>query len=65
MVPVPKFLETLPVTPTTFWRWRKKGLINPLNINGKNYLTQQAIEEFYRNAADGKFSKIIKPGRPS
>jgi hypothetical protein len=54
------WLASIDVAPTTGWRWRKRGLINPINIFGRLYLSRQSIADFERRAAAGEFSKTHK-----
>jgi hypothetical protein len=55
-----KWLEQVGVTPCTGWRWRKRGWLKTVNIAGRQYLTQSAIDEFNRRAAAGEFSQECK-----
>jgi hypothetical protein len=50
--------EEVGVTPCTVWRWRKKGWLKTVNICGRLYLTQEAINEFNERAQLGEFSQI-------
>ncbi len=52
--------EQLGVTACTIWRWRKKGWLKTVNICGRLYLTQEAINEFCERAQLGEFSQIHK-----
>jgi len=54
------WLEQVGVTPCTAWRWRKKGWLKTVNIAGRQYLTQEAIDEFHRRAGVGDFSQVNK-----
>ena len=47
-------------TPTTVWRWRKAGWIQPVNICGRLYLTDDAINAFVSRAQAGEFSQVHK-----
>ena len=60
VVSLSKWLEQMGVTPCTAWRWRKKGWLNTINIAGRQYLTQEAIDEFHRLAVAGDFAQIHK-----
>jgi hypothetical protein len=51
VVSLSRWLEQVGVTPCTAWRWRKKGWLKTSNIAGRQYLTQEAIDEFHRRAA--------------
>jgi len=48
------------VTQCTAWRWRKKGWLKTVNVAGRQYLTQEAIDEFHRRASAGEFSQVNK-----
>lgn len=52
-----KWLETIPVSSTTGWRWIKRGWITPINIAGRLYLTRAEIENFETRAANGEFAR--------
>ena len=60
VVSLSRWLEQVGVTPCTAWRWRKKGWLKTINIAGRQYLTQEAIDEFYRRACAGEFSQVNK-----
>jgi predicted site-specific integrase-resolvase len=53
-----KWLEQVGVTSCTAWRWRKKGWLKTVNIAGRQYLTQGAINEFHRRAEAGEFAQV-------
>jgi hypothetical protein len=61
LVSLSKWLNEMGVTNTTGWRWRKKGMLQVINIYGRLYLTEEAIAEFVKKAGAGEFSKNIKP----
>jgi len=56
-----KFLEDMGVTSTTGWRWRKKGIIETVNIYGRLYVATDVIEQFHRRATAGEFAKDVSP----
>ena len=60
VVSLSRWLEQVGVTPCTAWRWRKKGWLKTINIAGRQYLTQEAIDEFRRRASAGEFSQAPK-----
>jgi predicted site-specific integrase-resolvase len=60
VVSLSKWLEQVGVTPCTGWRWRKKGWLKTINIAGRQYLTQEAINEFYHRATGGEFAQHHK-----
>jgi len=58
-----KWLEQIGVTPTTGWRWRKKGVIKTINIYGRLYISEESIAEFLSRAKAGEFAVESKPGK--
>lgn len=57
VVALSKWLREVGVTACTAWRWRKSGMLSTVNIAGRVYLTQSAIQDFTRRAESGEFSK--------
>jgi predicted site-specific integrase-resolvase len=60
VVSLTRWLEQVGVTPCTAWRWRKKGWLKTVNIAGRQYLTEEAIDEFHRRACAGEFAQVNK-----
>jgi predicted site-specific integrase-resolvase len=60
IISLQQWLADIGVTACTAWRWRKKGWLKTVNICGRQYLTQEAIEEFKRRAAAGEFAQVHK-----
>jgi hypothetical protein len=60
IISLSKWLAQVGVTPITAWRWRRRGWLQTINIAGRRYLTQEAIEEFHRRAAAGEFAQEHK-----
>jgi predicted site-specific integrase-resolvase len=60
VVSLSKWLAEVGITPITAWRWRKKGWLKTVNIAGRQYLTQEAIDEFRRRAVAGEFAQKHK-----
>jgi hypothetical protein len=60
VISLSKWLEQIGVTPCTAWRWRKKGWLKTVNIAGRQYLTQEAIDEFHHRAVAGEFAQVHK-----
>jgi predicted site-specific integrase-resolvase len=60
VISLSKWLEQIGVTPCTAWRWRKKGWLKTVNIAGRQYLTQEAIDEFHNRAVAGEFAQVHK-----
>jgi predicted site-specific integrase-resolvase len=65
LVSLSKWLSQIGVTSTTGWRWRKKGLLRTVNIYGRLYLSDEAIADFLRRAADGEFALESRLGQQS
>jgi len=60
VVSLSKWLSQVGVAAVTAWRWRKKGWLTTVNIAGRQYLTQVAIDEFNRRASAGEFAQVHK-----
>lgn len=60
VISLAKWLEQVGVTPCTGWRWRKRGWLKTVNIAGRQYLTQEAIDDFNRRAVAGEFAQECK-----
>ncbi len=54
------FLRSLDRDTVTGWRWRKAGMIQTLNICGRQYVTAEAVAEFKRRAEAGEFARDHK-----
>jgi hypothetical protein len=52
-----RFLESLGVTSSTGWRWRKLNWLKTLNIAGRVYIARSEIERFQQRVAAGEFAK--------
>jgi hypothetical protein len=57
VISLSKWLEQVGVTPCTAC-WRKKGWLRTINIAGRQYLTQEAINEFHHRAVAGEFAQV-------
>jgi len=55
-----RWLEQVGVTAVTAWRWRQRGWLKTVNIAGRQYLTQEAMDEFHRRAVAGEFAQVHK-----
>ncbi len=55
-----RFIETVGITDTTAWRWRKKGWLETENIAGRVYIQPKAIREFNRRMEAGEFAQEHK-----
>ncbi len=60
IISLQKWMEQVGVTQITAWRWRKRGWLKTVNIAGRQYLTQEAIDEFHRRAVAGEFAQEHK-----
>lgn len=60
LVALKRWEEGIGVTSTTTWRWRRAGWIKTINIQGRVYVSEEAIAEFRRRAEAGDFSKVHK-----
>jgi hypothetical protein len=60
VISLSKWLVQVGITPITAWRWRKRGWLKTVNIAGRQYLTQEAIDEFQGRAVAGEFAKEHK-----
>ena len=52
------WLHNLGVSRTTGWRWRKVGLIHPVYIAGRLYVSPEDVDSFTRRALSGEFKNI-------
>lgn len=57
MLALNTWAERVGIQPITTWRWRKNGWLRTVNISGRVYITQDALEEFTRRAEAGEFAK--------
>jgi hypothetical protein len=62
--PFDDFLLEIGKSRGTGRRWRKAGLIQTLNIQGKVYVSLAAIREFETRAARGEFAKCAQAKVP-
>jgi predicted site-specific integrase-resolvase len=60
VISLSKWLAQVGVAHVTGWRWRKKGWLKTVNIAGRQYLSQEAIDEFYRRVVAGEFAQVNK-----
>jgi len=52
------FARQIGRTPVTIWRWQKKNWLDAsININGKPYLSREAIERWAARAVAGEFAR--------
>jgi hypothetical protein len=54
-----RWLESIGRSRVTGWRWVEHGMIQTVNINGKNYITREEDERFWHRAATGEFAQEI------
>lgn len=55
--PLSRWAEENGVTRATCWRWRRDGLINTIDIYGRQYITREEEERFFRRAVSGEFHR--------
>ena len=60
LVAFDQWLSNIGLTRTTGWRYRRKGLIQTINVHGRIYLTREAIAEFEEKAKRGDFARECK-----
>jgi predicted site-specific integrase-resolvase len=60
VISLSRWLDEVGVTQITAWRWRRRGWLKTVNIAGRQYLTQEAIDEFHRRAVAGEFAQEHK-----
>jgi len=55
-----RFIQTVGITDTTAWRWRKKGWLETRNIAGRLYIAPKDLREFNRRMEAGEFAQEHK-----
>jgi hypothetical protein len=61
-----RWLRSIPLTPATGWRYRKRGWITTVNVCGRVFITKDEIAKFESRAVAGEFSRVHKtPSRQS
>lgn len=60
LVSLNTWLTSLGVKPITAWRWRRKGWLPTINVNGRVYVARDTIADFERRAAAGEFAREHK-----
>lgn len=60
LIALNKWLSHAGVDPVTAWRWRRNNWLKTININGRVYVSPEAISEFTRRAESGEFAKAHK-----
>jgi hypothetical protein len=56
LIALSQWERSVPINPSTTWRWRKKGWLRVVKIANRNYLTAEALEEFMARAGRGEFA---------
>jgi predicted site-specific integrase-resolvase len=51
------FTKEMGVSPATVWRWRRQGILETVNINGRPYITSEAAVAFVARVTAGEFAK--------
>lgn len=54
-VALSKWTREVGISSATVWRWAKRGVIHPITIAGKRYLTGDDLQQFYARAKAGEF----------
>jgi len=54
-----KFMEQSGFSPTTCWRYRKKGWLETIVIANRHYVTREAIAAFNKRAVAGEFAGAL------
>ena len=65
MMSLDKFLEQTGLSNTTVWRYRKQGILNTVNIYGRQYILRSEIARFNARAASGEFARTARVPRRS
>ena len=55
-----RWLKSVGRSRVTGWRWVGKGMISPVNILGKNYITREEDVRFWQRAKAGEFAKELE-----
>jgi hypothetical protein len=67
MIALSRWCESVGLAAVTAWRFRKRGWLKTVNIAGRVYITEAAVQEFMRRAEAGEFARVHKvpppPGR--
>ena len=48
---------------STLWRWRKAGMLNTINVYGRQYILRSEIARFNERAVTGEFARTVTPIR--
>ena len=54
-----RWLEAVGRSRVTGWRWVELGMIQPVNILGRNYITREEDLRFWSRAKAGEFAQEI------
>ena len=58
-----KFMEQTGLSATTLWRWRKAGMLNTINVYGRQYILRSEIARCNERAVAGEFARTVTPIR--
>jgi hypothetical protein len=62
MISLRRFRAELEVVPSTIWRWiQRDWLDRPINIGGRQYLSDVIVRRFKERAMRGEFAVSQKP----
>lgn len=60
IVALSKWADEVGIARVTAWRFRKRGWLKTVNICGRVYITQDAIDDFVTRAASADFAQLHK-----
>jgi hypothetical protein len=50
------FTREMGVSPATVWRWRKQGILETVNLHGRQYVTSEQMARFVDRLTAGEFA---------
>jgi hypothetical protein len=59
LVSFDEWLRSISLTRTTGYRYRRKGLVNTVNIFGRLYISREEIGRFEARAMSGEFAREV------
>lgn len=54
-----RWLESIGRSRATGYRWIASGMVTPVNIQGKNYITREEDGRFWERAKAGEFAQEV------
>jgi predicted site-specific integrase-resolvase len=52
------FTRDMGVSPATVWRWRKQGILETVNLHGRQYVTSEQASRFVERLTSGEFARV-------